>query len=148
MTYKFVGVLRSLTEPKPFEITAIWIGVGLGFAIEAVRKLVKASAAYRRFVESGRAGFATDFVVDAFVLPSPYAFSFGGFVNLGTSMWFGGGGVASSLYNTLAARRGRKKEELPSDMSSTSLVGGGLIAGDALAALGIGIVGLLTTLAG
>jgi uncharacterized oligopeptide transporter (OPT) family protein len=147
MTYKFVGVLRSLTEPKPFEITAIWIGVALGFAIEAARKLVKASARYRRFVESGRAGFAADFVVDAFVLPSPYAFSFGGFVNLGTSMWFGGGGIASSLYNTITAQR-RKEEELPSDMSSTSLVGGGLIAGDALAALGIGIVGLLTTLAG
>jgi hypothetical protein len=33
-------------------------------------------------------------------------------------------------------------------MSSTSLVGGGLIAGDALAALGIGITGLVSTLAG
>ena len=31
-------------------------------------------------------------------------------------------------------------------MSSTSLFGGGLIAGDALAALGLGIAGLLTTL--
>ena len=147
MTYKFVGVLRSLTEPKPFEITAIWIGVALGFAIEAARKLVKASAGYRRFVESGRAGFATDFALDAFFLPSPYAFSFGGFVNLGTSMWFGGGGIVSSAYNTFVARK-RKDEELPADMSSTSLVGGGLIAGDALAALGLGIVGLLTTLAG
>jgi len=148
MTYKFVGVLRSLTEPKPFELTAIWVGVALGFVIEAARKLVKASAGYRRFVESGRAGFATDFVVDAFVLPSPYAFSFGGFVNLGTSSWFAAGGIVSSLYNSLASRRKKEDEALPSDMSSTSLVGGGLIAGDALAALGIGIVGLLSTLAG
>jgi hypothetical protein len=30
-------------------------------------------------------------------------------------------------------------------MSTTSLVGGGLIAGDALAALGLGIAGLLAT---
>jgi hypothetical protein len=41
-------------------------------------------------------------VVDAFVLPSPYAFSFGGFVNLGTSFWFAAGGVVSSLYNSLS----------------------------------------------
>jgi hypothetical protein len=33
-------------------------------------------------------------------------------------------------------------------MSAPSLIGGGFIAGDALAALGLGIVGLLTTLAG
>jgi hypothetical protein len=32
-------------------------------------------------------------------------------------------------------------------MSSTSLIGGGFIAGDALAALGLGIVGLVGTLA-
>jgi hypothetical protein len=30
-------------------------------------------------------------------------------------------------------------------MSTTSLLGGGLIAGDALAALGLGIAGLLAT---
>jgi hypothetical protein len=33
-------------------------------------------------------------------------------------------------------------------MSSTSLFGGGLIAGDALAALAIGIFGLLSTVLG
>jgi hypothetical protein len=32
--------------------------------------------------------------------------------------------------------------ELPSDMTSTSLFGGGLIAGDALAALGLGLIAL------
>jgi hypothetical protein len=36
---------------------------------------------------------------------------------------------------------------LPADMSATSLVGGGLIAGDALAALGLGIAGLVGTVA-
>jgi hypothetical protein len=34
---------------------------------------------------------------------------------------------------------------LPEDMSTASLVGGGLIAGDALAALGLGLAGLLAT---
>jgi len=146
MTYKFVGILRSLTEPKAYQMTAIWIGVGLGLAIELARKAIKAWGEFQAFVKSGRAGFATDFVVDAIVLPSPYAFSFGGFVNLGTSAWFAAGGVVSSLWNTLAPRR-KSDEDLPSDMSSSSLLGGGLIAGDALAALGLGIVGLVGTLA-
>ena len=35
-------------------------------------------------------------------------------------------------------------DELPEDMSTTSLVGGGLIAGEALFALVIGLVGLLS----
>ena len=130
MTYKFVGVLRSLTQPKPYQLTAIWWGVGLGLAFQLARKIVGTK----------------NFIVDAILLPSPYAFSFGGFVNYATSMWFGGGGVASSLFNTLVKSKKTKDESLPEDMSTTSLVGGGLIAGDAIAALGIGIFGLLTTL--
>jgi uncharacterized oligopeptide transporter (OPT) family protein len=148
MTYKFVGILRSLTDPKPYQITAIWVGVGLGFATQLARRLIKANAGYRRFAQSGRAGFATDFMVDAVLLPSPYASSFGGFVNLNTSTWFGVGGAVSSLFNTLFKPRragGVAATAVPDDMSSTSLFGGGLIAGDALAALAIGIFGLLST---
>jgi uncharacterized oligopeptide transporter (OPT) family protein len=141
MTYKFVGVLRSLSEPNPHQTTAILLGIALGLSVEGVRKLVKRSARYQAFVASGRRGFATDFCVDALLLPSPYAFSFGGFVNLPTSLWFGAGGIISSLYNTLTPKP--KDDSMPADMSSTSLVGGGLIAGDALAALGLGVVGLL-----
>lgn len=130
MTYKFVGVLRSLTQPKPYQLTAIWWGVGLGFAFQLARKLVKPKSWW----------------MDAIVLPSPYAFSFGGFVNFWTSTWFGVGGIASSLFNTFVKSKSAKDQSLPEDMSTTSLVGGGLIAGDAIAALGIGIFGLLTTL--
>lgn len=151
MTYKFVGVLRSLTDDKPYQRTAIWIGVGLGFAVELARKLIKPNAAYQRFVAGGRVGYATDFLLDAVVLPSPYAWSFGGFVNLHTSLWFGAGGVLSSTWNTLTKQRAGAQDSgqaLPDDMSSSSLIGGGLIAGDALAALGLGIIGLLATLAG
>ncbi len=140
MTYKFVGVLRSLTEPNPHQTTAIVAGLLFGLVVEIARKLLKRAAAYQRFVASGRKGFVTDFCVDAFVLPSPYAFSFGGFVNLPTSLWFGAGGVISSLVNTLGRRP--RDADLPSDMNTTSLIGGGLIAGDALAALGLGIAGL------
>jgi len=145
MTYKFVGVLRSLSEPNPHQSAAIVLGIACGFGVELLRKLIKRSRRYQAFVARGKAGFATDFAVDALVLPSPYAFSFGGFVNLPTSLWFGAGGVISSLINTFA-KRSKEDEAMPSDMSATSLVGGGLIAGDALAALGLGVVGLLSLL--
>jgi uncharacterized oligopeptide transporter (OPT) family protein len=147
MTYKFVGVLRSLTDDKPYQRTAIWIGVAIGFATEVLRKLIKSNARYRQFAKSGRVGFSTDFMLDAVVLPSPYASSFGGFVNLMTSTWFAAGGALASFVNSLPKRKDAPKA-LPEDMSTTSLVGGGLIAGDALAALGLGIAGLLATVFG
>jgi uncharacterized oligopeptide transporter (OPT) family protein len=144
MTYKFVGVLRSLTDDKPFQRTAILVGIAIGFAIQFARKLIKANAGYRRFVARGKAGFATDFLLDAVILPSPYASSFGGFVNLHTSLWFGGGGILSSALNSWRSKKPAADDAaLPDDMSTTSLVGGGLIAGDSLAALGLGIAGLL-----
>ncbi len=150
MTYKFVGVLRSLTDDKPYQRTAIWVGVGIGFATEILRKIIKSRRKYKRFVASGRVGFSTDFLLDAVILPSPYASSFGGFLNLATSSWFAAGGVLSSLMNSLRKGKDRSKagSALPEDMSTASLVGGGLIAGDALAALGLGLVGLLSTVFG
>jgi len=126
MTYKFVGVLRSLTDDLPFQRTAIDVGIAGGLLIEALRKWIRP----RRFV------------LDAIVLPSPYALSFGGFVNLPTSLWFGAGGVAGSLWTARAPAR----RDVPEDMSSASLFGGGLIAGDALAAVGIGVASLLAVL--
>lgn len=146
MTYKFVGALRSLTDPKPYQTDAIWIGVAIGLVTELLRKLIWGHAGYRRFVAASKTGFVTDFVLDAVLLPSPYASSFGGFVNLSTSAWFAGGGVISSFINTVAPKPAAGEDELPSDMSNTSLVGGGLIAGDALAALALGIIGLLSVL--
>ena len=127
MTYKFVGVLRSLTDDKPFQRTAIAAGIAAGLLLELLRKIFR----------------PRHFMLDAVLLPSPYALSFGGFVNLPTSLWFGLGSVVSSL---LAARRPppqSRESALPQDMSATSLMGGGLIAGDALAALGLGAAGLL-----
>jgi hypothetical protein len=147
MTYKFVGALRSLTDDKPYQRTAIWIGVAIGFVTEVLRKLIKSRAAYKKFVETTKVGFATDFVLDSALLPSPYASSFGGFVNLPTSAWFAAGGVLASALNCVPKRKD-KPAALPEDMSTASLVGGGLIAGDALAALGLGIAGLLATVLG
>jgi len=123
MTYKFVGVLRSLTEDLPYQRTAIGVGIAVGVAIEVLRKWLRPRS----------------FVLDAIVLPSPYALSFGGFVSLPTSLCFAAGGVASSLW----AKRVPARGDVPEDMSGASLLGGGMIAGDALAAVGIGVAGLL-----
>jgi len=146
MTFKFVGILKSLTDDKPYQRTAIWIGVATGLAIELVRKVWFASARWQNYKKT-RAGAAVDFVLDSTVLSSPYAMSFGGFVNLATSLWLGAGGVVASLIDARAARKKKRgvpgdAGELPSDMTSTSLFGGGLIAGDALAALGLGLIAL------
>jgi uncharacterized oligopeptide transporter (OPT) family protein len=145
MTYKFVGVLRSLTDDKPYQRTAILVGLGLGFATELIRKLIKSRIAYQRFVKSGRVGFSTDFMLDAVVLPSPYASSFGMFLNLPTSAWFAAGGVLGSLMSVWPKKKDEADGALPADMSTASLVGGGLIAGDAIAALSVGLIGLLAT---
>jgi len=151
MTYKFVGALRSLTDDKPYQRTAIWIGIAIGATVQVVRLALRASRTYRSFVSEGRVGYATGFVLDAFLLPSLYAYAFGFFLNLSGSAWFGAGGTFSSLYNTWSERSSRgqgKPATLPSDMNPMSLVGGGLIAGDALAALTLGLIGLAHTVIG
>ncbi|MEK7416052.1 MAG: OPT/YSL family transporter, partial [Planctomycetota bacterium] len=93
MTYKLVGVLKGLTTRQPYVMKALAIGIGLGFVIELLRKLIKRQPAYKAFARSGKLGATTDFVLDAVVLPSPYASSFGGFVNLITTVWWTLGGV-------------------------------------------------------
>ncbi len=88
------------------------------------------------------------------------------------SLWFGAGGILTSVWNTLGARgtpshaapsehnvsaeaKGdvhkmqstkETETELPSDMSTTSLLGGGLIAGESLYFLVVGVIGLLALL--
>jgi hypothetical protein len=150
MTYKFVGALRSLTDDKPFQRHAIVLGIAIGLAVQSARQWLFTRPAYRRLKASGRIGAALDFGLDAVVIPSPYAYSFGSFFGISTSAWFAAGGVLSSVASWWGARRavGSTPQDLPSDMSTVSLVGGGLIAGDALAALGLGLAGLLATVAG
>jgi uncharacterized oligopeptide transporter (OPT) family protein len=155
MTFKMVGAISNLTNPKPYTYPALWIGFGIGLATEVLRKIVKGSRRYAGFAKKGRIGAVVDFVLDAVILPSPYASSFGGFVPLGTSLWFGAGGVLGSMTSALGktAKRFEREgdlsgEALPEDMSAVSLFGGGLIAGDSLAALGFGISVLLSKLLG
>ena len=154
MTYKFVGALNGLTHPNPNVMLALGIGIGIGLVTEVLRKVIKHHEGYKAWVKRGGFAYYTDLAVDCVFLPSPYASSFGGFVELGTSVWFGLGGIFSSLLQTWQAKQAEAKsaaraaaghEDLPEDMSTMSLVGGGLIAGDSLAVLGLGIYGLLQT---
>ena len=144
MTYKFVGALNGLTHPNPNVMVALSLGIGIGLVTEILRKVLKRNDAYRAWVARGGFAYYADLALDCVFLPSPYASSFGGFVELGTSVWFGMGGVFSSLLQTWQARQPRKaaNEGLPEDMSTMSLVGGGLIGGDSLAALAQGLYGM------
>lgn len=147
-TFKMVGSLRGITRAQTHVLKALQLGMALGLVIETARKCVHGAAGFKRFAAASGRGRATAFVLDAFVLPSPYAYAFGGFVELITVVWWTAGGVVASFLERLTARLSpadAKSAEpaLPEDMSAMSLVGGGLIAGDALAALGIGIYGLV-----
>jgi tetrahydromethanopterin S-methyltransferase subunit F len=147
MTYKFVGAIRGMGHLESFQIKALVIGLAIGLVIALARRALAASAGYQRLIKSGTRGFAIGWLVDAVLLSSPYASSTGGFLNLEVALWFATGGVASSLLASFAAarkRRGAGAEELPADMSTTSLVGGGLIAGESLYALGAGMANLLS----
>ncbi|MFN8178859.1 MAG: OPT/YSL family transporter [bacterium] len=148
MTFKFIGALDSLAHPNPHVMIALSLGIALGLITEVLRKVIKGNAAWKVWKTESRAGYYTDLALDCIFLPSPYASSFGGFVNFDVAAWFGGGSIAGSLWNTWSSSRPRRPEDadLPEDMSDTSLVGGGLIAGDSLAALGLGIWGLLHTM--
>lgn len=145
MTYKLVGALRSITDDKPHQRSAMLVGIALGLAMQLARKLLLDRDAWRRFAASGRRGRVVDWLVDAVFLPSPYASSFGTFFNVPTSAWLAAGSVVADVSKQLAPRR-PQDDDLPADMSTVSLVGGGLIAGDALAALGLGLAGLASTL--
>jgi uncharacterized oligopeptide transporter (OPT) family protein len=147
MTFKFVGAIRDIGHLPAFKLHALEIGFAIGFGIQVARKLLLQSPRYKDFVASGKAGFAVGWVVDAVLLASPYALSFGGFIEFWGSVWFGIGGVITSLVALLPAAEhppaGEGEEELPADMSTTSLVGGGLIAGESLFTVGAGIASLL-----
>jgi uncharacterized oligopeptide transporter (OPT) family protein len=146
MTYKFVGAIRGLGRLPSHQLVALELGFVIGLTIEVLRKLVRRSVAYRAFVERSRLGATIGWTMDAVLLPSPYATALGTFVELPTALWWGLGGVIGSLWNTLGRRSGPADrggaDELPADMSTTSLVGGGLIAGESLFYLTVALIGL------
>jgi uncharacterized oligopeptide transporter (OPT) family protein len=155
MTYKFVGVLNTLAQDKSRTLSVMGVGVLIGLAIEIIRKALFRSPRYVAWKTSSRGAAIADWVLDALILASPYASSFGGFVEFETSLWFGLGGIFASVFNWFEAKSRAARpaaggspgegEALPEDMGAMSLVGGGLIAGESLFALGMGIVGLISS---
>jgi uncharacterized oligopeptide transporter (OPT) family protein len=158
MTYKFVGALKNLGGDDGKTMKLLLMGLAVGFVIEAARKALFRSEAYRAWRAQSVGTKVADFILDAIVLASPYASSFGGFVDFMTSLWFGLGGIFSSIANFFGDRARAtaqqhhatggspgEGEALPEDMSTTSLVGGGLIAGESLAALLLGLGGLIAS---
>jgi hypothetical protein len=151
MTFKFVGALRGITTAQPHIIKALELGILIGLGIQVVRSLIKKIPGYKSFAANSLTGKATDFLLDAVLLPSPYASSFGGFVEIVTVYWWTAGGIGSSLFEAAQRKRAASnpnsvQDGLPADMSTMSLVGGGLIAGDSLAALSLGLYGLAKVL--
>ncbi len=142
MTFKFVGAIRDIGNLAPYQLVALQAGLVFGVVSETARKLLRASPRYQKLTTQSKAGFSFGWLMDAVLLSSPYALSFGGFVEFPVTLWFAAGGITSSLLNSLAAKQ-EVAADVPEDMSGLSLVGGGLIAGEALYALGIGIIGLL-----
>ncbi|HLH53740.1 MAG TPA: OPT/YSL family transporter, partial [Verrucomicrobiae bacterium] len=149
MTFKFVGALRGITKAQPHIMKALQLGILIGLFIEIARRLIKKLPGYKSFSTASVFGRVTDFLLDAVILPNPYASSLGGFLELYAIYWWTLGGVGSSIFDFFQNRRksaNASPEDLPEDMSTMSLVGGGLIAGDALAALSFGLYGLLKVL--
>lgn len=152
MTFKFVGVLHTLAEDQSKTLSVMGLGIALGVVIQIIRKVLQRSAAYQAWRVRSPATKTVDFILDALVVASPYASSFGGFVGFTTSVWFGLGGIFASIANWLGEQKKKQTggspgegEALPEDMSTTSLVGGGLIAGESLFALWIGLSGLIAS---
>src|SRR5260221_522079 len=144
MTYKFAGVLRGLASSETTTLKLMGLGIAIGLVIQLIRLALKRSAAYQAWKERNAGTKTADFVIDTIILPGPYASSLGGFVEFPTAAWYGLGGVFSSIWQWTTARtKAGKESSQPQDMDSTSLIGGGLIAGEALAFLTLGIIRLL-----
>src|SRR5258708_16561417 len=93
MTYKFVGALKGITTAQPQVMAALQFGIAVGLAIGILRKLIKTRPQYKQFVAGSRTGKVTDFLLDAVFLSSPYASSFGAFVELPSLLWSSPAGV-------------------------------------------------------
>ncbi len=175
MTFKFVGILELTKDPTkdttkdPVQakkqaaaneakagatVNVMAFGVIIGLLIQVVRKILQRWQGYQRWRVAGRLNKTADFTIDALVFASPYASSFGGFVEFTTALWFGLGGIFASIFNWVEERRrtaaqggssGEGVEQIE-DMSTTSLLGGGLIAGEALFYLAVGISGMVANI--
>ena len=126
MTYKFVGALRSLTDDKPYQRTAIWIGVAIGFVTEVLRKIIKSRAAYQKFVETSQ---SRDSPPTSCSIPRCCRRPMRRRSAASSTCRRRRGSPPAACWraSSTACRSARtSRPPCPSDMSTTSLVGGGL----------------------
>ena len=96
MTFKFVGAIRGMGHLKPYQITALWIGFGIGFGTEVARKLLRRWAAYGR--SSPRAAAARRRVAGRRrAALEPLRLVVGRLLEISTAAWFAAGSLLTSL---------------------------------------------------
>ena len=145
MTLKLAGTIRTVRRMSPVQLEALVAGFALGVLLALVRRFA------RRVGPEGIPTFSSnrtaDFLLDAIICPTPFALSFGGFVSFGTAAWFALGSVVRSLWEEATARRQSEGAagapgagDGSAEMGGPSLVGGGLIAGETLAYVALGLV--------
>ncbi len=146
MSLKLTGVLQGIGGYKPRQMQALALGLAFGFIVALLRRVL------RKPDEAGRPRFsrnrAVDFTLDAIILPTPFASSFGAFFTFPPTAWFGLGGVLGSVWNTAAEKHRASQgdaKRVPEDMTDPSLLGGGLIAGETLAYVVIGLTSMAGT---
>ena len=106
MTYKLVGAIRGLGHLPVHQLVALEVGFGAGpgrsrccgSSCGPVPGTGPSSSGPAPVPPS--AGWRT-----RCSCPSPYAYAFGTFVELPTALWWGSGGIVSSVWNTPARRR-------------------------------------------
>ena len=147
MTYKLVGAIRGLGNLPLHQLVALEVGFALGLVIEVLRKVLRASPSYsglRRAAQAQvlpSAGWRTRCSSRA-PTPTPSGRS------SSCPPRCGGAPGASSPRRGTPSRgaRGprtvRRRTSFPADMTTTSLVGGGLIAGESLFYLALALIGL------
>lgn len=137
MTLKIAGTIRTIRSMEAAQLEALAAGFVLGIALAVARRVLRKadSNGLPRFARNK----AVDFLFDAVLLPTPFALSFGGFVSLSAAAWFAAGSVVRSLWDQWVGSAPGTAGHEPAELSGPSLLGGGLIAGETLAYVSVGL---------
>src|SRR5207237_2277632 len=117
ITYKLPVVRTALASAQTTTLKLMVLGIEIGLVIQVLRVAMKRSRTYQAWKERSAVTKSADFVLDTIVLPGPYASSLGGFVEFPTALWYGVGGVFSSVWGWFTQRFSKRKDDVaPADM--------------------------------
>ena len=148
---KSLVALDQLAHPKPIVLRALAISVTGGLVIEIVTSSSMATPPYQKFAKIRRDRARVWRSADCNPVPQPLRLLHRRPSSLPGNC--SGSQAAASSPPSGTGWSPKQKQKTPppahsSDMSTMSLIGGGLIAGDSLAALGLGLFGLISQLTG